>query len=432
MTGTFTQGEAADQAGRGCGKRDKRREHNEGKDRTNKTVSFIDYERGNAHPVNINRGGYESMDYETETRSKSEACPHGCGYSSMDVDLVKAHLSSCRSKDQSGSSETVNSTGPSQNKYAKNLVQSFQRKVKAGLDDNLNLLSESRFWPLPSSSKAIYASMPSKAEPVRYNYNSNEWGLTINNHTAIIYLHDRTITAVTLNMFTDNALAKHEVNRSWKPGKDGIEMVTKDEFEEIKQGSVALNALNNFRCIYQKIWPLDTSVDALFNAVWRQLSNSAYPPTPADISELFAYWIQDRAQAAVEGRPPQTFVNLQSHLSTICQRRQPSRSENNFFSGKEKTLHDRNIYGFKNYRGRGGRSRRHNSDFGREPYPRQSSTEQEMCILFNSVGGCPMQVPAGGTCCDVMRRKKYLHVCNFYDSNSGAFCKMPHSVVNHR
>ena len=114
-------------------------------------------------------------------------------------------------------------------------------------------------------------------------------------------------------MFTNNALAKHEVNRSWKPGKDGIEMVTKDEFDEIIKVPVSLNALNNFRCIYQKIWPLDTSVDALFNVTWRQLGSSAYPPTAGDISELFAYWIQDRAQAAVEGRPPQTFVNLSSH-----------------------------------------------------------------------------------------------------------------------
>ena len=88
LTGRCTQGEASDQAGRGCGNRDKRREHNEGKDRTNKTVSFNDYERGNIHPINMHRGGYESMDYEMETRSKSEACPHGCGYSSMDVDLV--------------------------------------------------------------------------------------------------------------------------------------------------------------------------------------------------------------------------------------------------------------------------------------------------------------------------------------------------------
>ena len=381
--------------------------------------------------ANVNRELYECRESDLVSQDKTESCPFGCDYRSADVSLVKAHLNRYPNKDQSFSVETADISSSSQNNFAKNLVQSFQRNVKAGLDDNLNLLCNARFWPLPSSSKAIYASMPSKAEPVRYNYNSNEWGLTINNHNVIIALHDRTITSVTLNMFTDNALAKHEVNRSWKPGKDGIKMVTKDEFDEIIKVPVSLNALNNFRCIYQKIWPLDTSVDALFNATWRQLGSSAYPPTAGDISELFAYWIQDRAQAAVEGRPPQTFVNLSSHLNTICQRRQPSESENNIFLEKGSSLTEKPKQGFKAARKGTERFRRYNNEPGREPYSRQSSQGPGTCILFNSIDGCPMQVPAGGTCVNRFG-KRFLHLCNFFDNNKGAMCKGPHSVMNHR
>ena len=432
MMGALTQGrsETVDQIGRGISSPNKRKESSDVNVRSNRMVSFIEHGRGNTH-TNTFRENHERSDSDFENHSKTEVCPHGCGYSSMDVDLVKAHLCSCPNKGHSGHNESANSSSSSQNKYARNLVQSFQRNVKAGLDDNLNLLCNARFWPLPSSTKAIFASMPSKAEPVRYNYNSNEWGLTINNHNVVISLHDRTITSITLNMFTDGALAKHEVNRSWKPGKDGIEMVTKDEFDDIKKVSVAFNALNNFRCIYQKIWPLDTSVDALFNAAWRQLGSSAYPPTAGDISELFSYWLQDRAQSSVEGKPPQTFVNLQSHLNTICQRRQPSTSENKLFWEKEVNLPEKPKQGFKMTKKGSGNYKRYNMDFGREPYARQNSPGQETCILFNSVGGCPMQVPAGGTCVD-RRGRRFLHLCNYFDNQKGASCKGPHSVINHR
>ena len=113
----------------------------------------------------------------------------------------------------------------------------------------------------------MYAAMPIKAEPVRYNYNSSEWGVTINNQKVVLAMHDRTNTTLTLNMFTDHALARHEENLSWKPGRKGNAMIMNDEFDEIKVQSIALQSLNNFRTIHQKIWPLDSSVDALFIVV---------------------------------------------------------------------------------------------------------------------------------------------------------------------
>ena len=81
-------------------------------------------------------------------------------------------------------------------------------------------------------------------------------------------------------------------------------MIMNDVFEEIKKPGFAMQALNNFRTIHQKIWPLDFSVDTLFNVVWRQSAYVSYPPQVQDISELFSYWIQERAQAALGNRPP--------------------------------------------------------------------------------------------------------------------------------
>ena len=383
MTGVTNPayGDDTDQGVSGSNNHSKRKDNQEGNSKTFRNVSFAGDDRGHATAANMRRDVHERTEQNFRTLHRSESCPYGCDYSSMDVELVKAHLNRCPNKDQSHTAETGDTTSSSQNKFAKNLVQSFRRNVKAGLDDNLNLLCDARFWPVPSSSKAIFASMPSKAEPVRYNYNSNEWGLTINNHNVVIALHDKTITSITLSMFTDGALAKHEVNRSWKPGKDGIEMITKDEFDEITKVPVALNALNNLRCIYQKIWPLDTSVDALFNAAWRQLGSSAYPPTAGDISELFSYWIQDRAQASVEGRPPLTFVNLQSHLNTICQRRQPSTSGNNLFLEKVENLPEKQRQGFKVSR-RGTGRKRFTNESGREPYARSREPYTRQSSLF--------------------------------------------------
>ena len=117
------------------------------------------------------------------------------------------------------------------NQFVKLMVMSHMREVKAMVDDNLNILSKSRFWPTPASSHALYAAMPVRAEPVRYSYNYEEGGITVNNAKVVIKLHDRLNTALSLNMFTNAASAKHETSRSWRQGKDTTKVVVDDEFD---------------------------------------------------------------------------------------------------------------------------------------------------------------------------------------------------------
>ena len=92
-----------------------------------------------------------------------------------------------------------------------------------------------------------------------------------------------------------------------------------------------MEALNNFRGIFSQIWPLDGSVETLWNVVWKQIFSTAYQPQVEDVSDLFAYWVQDRAKSAMESRPPINFFHLQSYMNNICQRRKPAHNKEGFF-----------------------------------------------------------------------------------------------------
>ena len=139
--------DAAEQARRSVSGYGKRKEDHEAETRAFKRIRFNEGDRGNGTTVNIRREAYEHKESDSNTPAKSEACPYGCDYSSIDVELVKAHLSKCPNRNSSNSGGTGEITSSSQNKFAKNLVQSFQRNVKAGLDDNLNLLCNVSFRP---------------------------------------------------------------------------------------------------------------------------------------------------------------------------------------------------------------------------------------------------------------------------------------------
>ena len=63
--------------------------------------------------ANVNREFYECTESDLVTQNKTESCPFGCDYRSVDVSLVKAHLNRCPNKDQSISGETADITSSS-------------------------------------------------------------------------------------------------------------------------------------------------------------------------------------------------------------------------------------------------------------------------------------------------------------------------------
>ena len=201
-------------------------------------------------------------------------------------------------------------------------------------------------------------------------------------------------------------------------------MIMNDEFDEIKVQSIALQSLNNFRTIHQKIWPLDSSVDALFIVVWRQAGNVTYPPQVQDISELFAYWIQERAQAALENRQPMSYFNLQSHMNSLCQQRGPSTANVNRLATQQ------NNERFTKSGRKGQKVRPYDRPYDKER--KVFKIEDKTCFYFNSCNGCPTQVPNGRSCGSGKFGQRWMHVCNFYDNSTGKVCMEPHMVMEHK
>ena len=369
----------------------------------------------------------DSDEDKSNSRDMGESCPYGCGYTSGASWLIGEHLKKCPLK---GSSSGSNNNGPGlNNKYTKYLVKSHTRKVKECTDDNLNILSEARNFPASASLTAIYASMPVKAEPVRHNYNTGEFGLVINNMTGVLLLHDRTSTELLLQMFTDQALAKHETNKSWKPGKDGDSMLVRDEFPEIANMSGVLQALNNLRQINHKIHPRDSSAESLFNVVWKQSQNATYPPKKEDVTTLFGRWVQDRSDAASEGRPPMNFIQLQSHFSILCQRRGPSTSKDSQQESDRYKDRKQKSHSLK----RRFDTKRNDEYDNNKPVKKryvERSLIDNTCGNFNSPGGCRSQIPVGGSCMTKGGRR-WRHVCNMYDEKNEKLCMKNHSIMEH-
>ena len=101
-----SQADTTEHAGRSGGGNRKRKDDHENEARALKKVWFNEVERGNGSPVNMRREAYDPLEQSHDTMTKSESCPYGCNYSSMDVELVKAHLYRCPNRNKTNSGET--------------------------------------------------------------------------------------------------------------------------------------------------------------------------------------------------------------------------------------------------------------------------------------------------------------------------------------
>ena len=371
--------------------------------------------------------GISAPSMNDSTMDMEEKCPYGCEYVSRDGWLMKAHLSQCPQKDPSAShSISSDSSGTNQNLHVKYLKLNYARQVEAISDDNLNVIAECRVWAIPASKEAIHAKMPLKAEPVRYNYNTMEWGLVVNNPKPVIALHDRTNTNISLNMFTNNALAKNENVSSFKPSKGGV--IMNQEYEPIKKSYLSRQAANNVRALLGCIFPLDKSPETLVAVIDSQMLSQSYMPTPMEISSFFQHWVQERATAAVEGRSPPGFLQMQSFMHSLCQQRGPvvyDRNEERVDRGKR----DRSRSGPQSVMdSRPFKKSSHSYDSDRRSYRKSSRDEDYTCIHFNSPEGCNSGIPAGGACSG--KNIRWKHVCNYFDGHK--MCLMPHSVIDHK
>ena len=185
-----------------------------------------------------------------------------------------------------------------------------------------------------------------------------------------------------------------------------------------------MEALNNFRGIFSQIWPLDGSVETLWNVVWKQIFSTAYQPQVEDVSDLFAYWVQDRAKSAMESRPPINFFHLQSYMNNICQRRKPAHNKEGFFRDQRGEIEKGRTVkkGYRPYTSQG---------FGKDQNVKVvKQIDDCTCRKFNSAVGCAYRVPAGGAC--VTKYGRWMHLCNFFDSATGKLCLKPHQVTEHQ
>ena len=141
-----------------------------------------------------------------------------------------------------------------------------------------------------------------------------------------------------------------------------------------------------------------------------------------------AYWLQDRAQAAMETRPPMTFFHLQSYMNNICQRRVPAISSETLFrepKGEvEEMFYKRIKMGKRN-------KSQFNSGYSRDFKSKiVKQVDDITCRKFNSAIGCNQQIGAGGAC--ISRSGRVMHLFNMLDNSTGKLCLKPHPVSDHK
>ena len=170
-------------------------------------------------------------------------------------------------------------------------ITSIITDLPAFTDNMADQLSPGRFLPAGTDLKAWGNSIPDKFE-ARSNLALEEFGLVVNDFTAIHKAHNRLDSKLQLKHFkTDNL---HKIETSSKLKFDGANFTQVSGLADIQNVNQALESLANVVAIFHRICPANPEALTLFMVVLRNYLSRAVKVTTPDVEKLFVDWNIER------------------------------------------------------------------------------------------------------------------------------------------
>ena len=113
-------------------------------------------------------------------------------------------------------------------------------------------LTPARYLAMGVNFNHYMYNVPDTIEPVRTNYNTNVFGLKINQHKAVIAAHDRTSTIIQLKWYLTENLSRVENKQAWVMTDN--QMQNKSVDKELRALDSCEEALFNFHIISVQVY----------------------------------------------------------------------------------------------------------------------------------------------------------------------------------
>ena len=130
-------------------------------------------------------------------------------------------------------------------------INTYEVQIESQIDDMNSELTPARYLPIGINFDHYMYNVPDNIEPVRTNYNTNVFGLKINQHKAVIAAHDRTTTLIQLKWYLTENLSRVENKQAWVMTDN--QMQNKSVDKELRALDSCEEALFNFHIISAQV-----------------------------------------------------------------------------------------------------------------------------------------------------------------------------------
>ena len=130
-------------------------------------------------------------------------------------------------------------------------INTYEVQIDSQIDDMNSELTPARYLPIGINFDHYMYNVPDTIEPVRTNYNTNVFGLKINQHKAVIAAHDRTTTLIQLKWYLTENLSRVENKQAWVMTDN--QMQNKSVDKELRALDSCEEALFNFHIISAQV-----------------------------------------------------------------------------------------------------------------------------------------------------------------------------------
>ena len=131
-------------------------------------------------------------------------------------------------------------------------INTYEVQIESQIDDMNSQLTPARYLAMGVNFNHYMYNVPDTIEPVRTNYNTNVFGLKINQHKAVIAAHDRTSTIIQLKWYLTENLSRVENKQAWVMTDN--QMQNKSVDKELRALDSCEEALFNFHIISVQVY----------------------------------------------------------------------------------------------------------------------------------------------------------------------------------